>query len=282
MKKANHFSFQILTLFIFITFSTNLTAQNNSKFVIGLSERLRFVSWDNAITLNDAADAANTFTRHRTSVWADWKPSDNLQFYVKLTNEFRYYFNPDDVVRTPVGSADFIFSSCDTGEMSWVIDRDGGDRRQGRMDLTRLSRVMGIPCNEFIGAPVLEIATRSGSWYDPTHSGEGYVLEILVDRRALVYWFSFDAEGQRRWFFGTGEIVDGNTLVFDDMLTTSGGVFGADFDPAGVEVGPWGTLQLQLACETGAAEFEPTEEGFSAGTLDLDRLTALAGLNCDG
>ena len=96
MKKANHFSFQILTLFIFITFSTNLTAQNNSKFVVGLSERLRFVSWDNAITLSDAADAANTFTRHRTSVWADWKPSDNLQFYVKLTNEFRYYFNPDD------------------------------------------------------------------------------------------------------------------------------------------------------------------------------------------
>jgi hypothetical protein len=191
-------------------------------------------------------------------------------------------FDPEQVVRTPVGSADFIFSSCDSGAMNWVIDRDGGDRRQGRMDLTRLSRVMGIPCNEFIGAPVLEISTRSGSWYDPTHSGEGYALEILFDQRALVYWFSFDPEGNRRWFFGTGEIVGGDVLVFDDMLTTSGGIFGAEFDPASVELSPWGSLQLQLDCDTGTAEYEPAGEDFPAGTLDLDRLTSVAGLDCDG
>ena len=31
-------------------------------------------------------------------------------------------------------------------------------------------------------------------------------------------------------FFGTGEIVNGN-LVFDEMFTTRGGIFGSDFDP---------------------------------------------------
>ena len=190
-------------------------------------------------------------------------------------------FDPDKVVRTPVGSAEFIFSSCDSGAMSWVIDRDGGDRRQGRMDLTRLSGVMGIPCGRFVGGPVLEISTRSGSWYDPAHSGEGYALEILPDQRVLVYWFSFDAEGNRRWFFGIGEIV-GDLLVFDDMLTTSGGVFGPDFDPASVVLSPWGSLRLQLDCKSGTAEFEPTEAGFPAGMLDLDRLTSLAELVCDG
>jgi hypothetical protein len=188
-------------------------------------------------------------------------------------------FDPGKVVRTPVGSADFIFASCDSGAMNWVIDRDGGARRQGRMDLTRLSRVMGVDCGPPLGAPILEIATRNGSWYDPSHSGEGYTLEILLGGNALVYWFSFDPEGNRRWFFGTGELVEG-TLVFDDMLTTSGPTFGADYDPASLVVSPWGSLQLLLDCSTGTAEFEPTEEGFPAGTLDLDRLTALADLKC--
>ena len=188
-------------------------------------------------------------------------------------------FDPDKVVRTPVGSADFLFSSCDSGTMSWVIDRDGGERRQGRMDLTRLTRVMGVDCGPPLGAPVLEVSTRSGSWYDPTHSGEGYTLEILVGGRALVYWFSFDPEGQRRWFFGTGEIF-GQTLTFDEILTTSGGVFGDAFDPATVVVSPWGSMELDLGCKAGTAEFEPTEAGFPAGGFDLEHLTRLAGMPC--
>jgi hypothetical protein len=59
-----------------------------------------------------------------------------------------------------------------------------------------------------IGAPEIPAGRLSGSWYDPTHSGEGYVLEVLADQRALVYWFSFDGQGQRRWFFGTGAFED--------------------------------------------------------------------------
>jgi hypothetical protein len=104
-------------------------------------------------------------------------------------------------------------------------------------------------------------------------------LEILINNTALVYWFSFDAEGNRRWFFGTGQI-QGDKLIFDDMLTTSGGVFGEGFDPSDVEVSPWGSLEMELACDTGSSSFVPTEEGFPAGELDLTRLTYLSGLSC--
>jgi hypothetical protein len=106
------------------------------------------------------------------------------------------------------------------------------------------------------------------------------VLEVLADQRALVYWFSFDGQGQRRWFFGTGEI-QGDTLSFGEMLTTSGGVFGADFDPAAVSVDPWGSLELALTCTSGTADFTPTEPGFAAGALALVRLSQLDGLACD-
>jgi hypothetical protein len=194
--------------------------------------------------------------------------------------EFGPDFDPDKVTRKVVGSASFIWSSCDSGFMDWLIDTDGNDRRQGRMSLTRLTRVMGLDCGRPMGPPEIEEGQLSGSWYDPTHSGEGYVLEVLIDRRVVVYWFSFDPQGNRRWFFGTGEILDGK-LVFNEMFTTLGGIFGADFDPESVEVAPWGSLEMELECDSGTASFTPSEPGFPAGTLDLTRLTFLEGLSCE-
>ena len=164
--------------------------------------------------------------------------------------------------------------------MDWLIDKDGNDRRHGRMSLTRLTWVMGLDCGRPMGPPEIEEGQLSGSWYDPTHSGEGYVLEVLIDRRVVVYWFSFDPQGNRRWFFGTGEILDGK-LVFNEMFTTLGGIFGADFDPESVEFVPWGSLEMDLECDSGTASFTPIEPGFPAGTLDLTRLTFLEGLSCE-
>ena len=148
------------------------------------------------------------------------------------------------------------------------------------MNLQRLSRIMGIDCGRPSLPPLIEEGWLSGSWYDPTHSGEGYILEVLIDQRVLVYWFSYDPEGNRRWFYGTGEI-QGNRLVFSDLYTTSGPGFGELFDPTELDIEPWGSLELELQCKTGTARFAPSEAGFPAGTLDLIRLTFLDGLSCD-
>jgi hypothetical protein len=191
-------------------------------------------------------------------------------------------FDPTLVVDTPVGQASFTWSGCDAGVMKWVIDGDGGPRRQGRMVLSRLTNVMALPCgggDPTPGVPPPEAAGLSGSWYDPTHTGEGYVLQLLDDLRAVVYWFSYGPDGARRWFFGNGS-VDGGQLVFEQMLTTMGGVFGAGFDPTAVQLEPWGSLELDLTCETGTARFTPTEAGFPAGELDLVRLTVPDGIDC--
>lgn len=188
-------------------------------------------------------------------------------------------FDPDKVSFSPVGSAVFTWSSCSSGTMKWVIDRDGGDYRQGRMETRRLSDLMGLDC----GAETQSSAPEgglSGSWYDPGHNGEGYVLEVLADGRALVYWFSYDTEGKRRWFFGLGSMEDGK-LAFPEMLTSSGARFGDAFDPGDVSRDPWGSLELDLQCSGGKAVFAPTELGFPAGELDLVRLTAIDGLECD-
>ncbi len=189
-------------------------------------------------------------------------------------------FDPEKISLKIVGSASFIWSGCDSGAMEWLIDKDGNDRRHGRMNLQRLTRVMGIDCGNQSLPPYLYEGRLSGSWYDPSHSGEGYVLEVMTDERALVYWFSYDSQGNRRWFFGVGQINAGK-LLFTEMFTTRGGVFGPGFDPNRVEVNPWGSLELNMDCNSGTADFFPTEEGFPAGSLNLTRLTFLEGLNCD-
>ena len=197
--------------------------------------------------------------------------------------EFGPGFDPSKVVRTPVGHASFIWEDCNSGRMNWVIDQDGGPRRAGRMNLTRLTDLLGIACigtgDPAATIPIHDAHRLSGSWYDPTHSGEGYVLQVLADERVLAYWFSYDPEGNRRWFFGVGAI-DGDMLRFDEMHTTLGPVFGAGFNPDDTQILPWGTLELELGCNNGTARFTSTEEGFPAGELALTRLTLLDGLEC--
>jgi len=194
--------------------------------------------------------------------------------------EFGPGFDPEKLSYKVVGSASFIWADCDNGAMSWLIDNDGYDRRQGRMSLQRISNIMGIECGNPSLPPEIDEGWLSGSWYDPSHDGEGFVLEILTNQNAVVYWFSYDQEGNRRWFFGIGEI-QGSQLVFNEMFSIDGGIFGDDIVPDPVEYDHWGTLELDLQCESGIAGFTPIEMNFPAGTLDVIRLSFLEGLNCD-
>ena len=196
------------------------------------------------------------------------------KLYQVSGGEFGPGFDPDKITREVVGSASFIWSDCDQGDMSYQIGT-----QHGRMQLSRITRLMGIDCGNTQLPPEREEALLSGSWFDPSHDGEGYIVEVLVDSRVVVFWFSYDPEGKRRWFFSTGEIRD-SKLVFDEMLTSSGGIFGPDFDPDLVEFKPWGSLELDLNCTGGTATYNSSEEGFGSGTLNVTRLTSIDQLNC--
>jgi hypothetical protein len=86
----------LLILFIVLFVGIPFAKNSQSKFKINITERLRFVGWDNSINLDEDKDDAFAFTRHRTSFSAQWMPVGNLEFKLKLTNEFRYYMNPKD------------------------------------------------------------------------------------------------------------------------------------------------------------------------------------------
>lgn len=186
-------------------------------------------------------------------------------------------FDPADVVRQVVGQATFRFADCARGDVEF---RAYG--QTGRHEMHRLGRVMGAGCaprHGLPGRPVLTHAGQSGSWYDPTHAGEGYTLQWLDDGRALVVWFSYDAEGRQYWMLGMGE-RDGERLRIPELHATRGARFGDQFDPEDVERFVWGQLDLDLRCDGGPADYASPLPGFGSGRLALARLTRLHRLAC--
>ncbi len=59
-------------------------------------ERFRFETWDNAVSLDDTAADASSYTRNRTTLGLSWKAAKNLEILGKVTNEFRVYMAPKD------------------------------------------------------------------------------------------------------------------------------------------------------------------------------------------
>ncbi len=196
------------------------------------------------------------------------------ELYRVSGGEFGAGFDPAKITREDVGSASFVWSGCDQGTMSYRIGT-----QQGHLQLSRLTSLMGLDCGQPRMSPISEVARLSGSWYDPSHDGEGFNVEVLANGGVVVYWFSYDPLGQRRWFFGVGEVIAGK-LVFANMLTSSGGIFGPGFDPATVNLTHWGSLELDLTCHSGTASYNSSEVGFGSGVLHLVRLTGPDGLGC--
>ena len=108
---------------------------------------------------------------------------------------------------------------------------------------------------------------------------EGFALQQVSATEAVVFWFSYDANGEQAWFFNTGT-VDGGRITFPDLLQPVGGGFGRSYNPDNLELQPWGTLELQLDCSGGRASYASSADGFGSGTQNLVSLTHLEGSGC--
>lgn len=119
----------------------------------------------------------------------------------------------------------------------------------------------------------------SGSWYDPSHEGEGFVVEQLTADSAAVFWFTYDETGNQTWLLNTGTVEDGK-ISFPGTVQPVGGVFGRSFDPATVERKVWGDLNLELDCTAGKASYQTSSGSHSDGFQDLVPLTRLQNSGC--
>ncbi len=113
----------------------------------------------------------------------------------------------------------------------------------------------------------------SGLWFNPTENGHGLQLE-QIDLNGMpavnFSWFAFQ-NGQPFWLVGVAPLA-GNTVSIP-VIYTDGADFFQAFDPADVNVRPWGQVELTLNDNDLSVSWETTEVGFIDGSLSMQRLT---------
>lgn len=172
---------------------------------------------------------------------------------------------------------------CITGGCYWKVLTE-------RFDLTRLTSLAGTTCDS-----QTDLQQYSGAWYNPERDGEGFIVEVLPDDRAVIYWFTHrpDDSGKQAWLIAVGEVETRfPTLLVLPSPTARiwrapthqplGGAFGPDFDPDEVELADWGNLSITFF-DDGSAQvsWESNDPDYGSEHYQLERLARPMLAECD-
>lgn len=121
----------------------------------------------------------------------------------------------------------------------------------------------------------------AGTWFDPTHDGEGFVIQILEGGSALVFWYTYDGSGNQLWILGTGSF-DGTSITISETTTATGGMIGNNFNSNDVVRENWGGFSITFnSCTEATLQYNSIRSGFGSGQQNLTRLTSPKGLECN-
>ena len=117
----------------------------------------------------------------------------------------------------------------------------------------------------------------AGSWFDPAHSGEGWIVQPMGPDLYAILWFSYGTNGTQQWFTAVANRT-GASLRATAMNRPVGGRFGPYFRPAEVDRQPFGEVRFDFtACGVGTVSWS-TPAG--NGSAPIVRLTALDRVSC--
>ena len=119
----------------------------------------------------------------------------------------------------------------------------------------------------------------SGTWYDPSRSGEGFLIDVTADAnsseaRAVIAWYTYSSDGSeaQAWVVGTGPVIADSILA--EMSITSGTSFGDNFVEADVLRLPWGQVTIKFnSCDSATVIFNSIDPDYGSGSYELQRLT---------
>jgi hypothetical protein len=119
-------------------------------------------------------------------------------------------------------------------------------------------------------------AGHSGAWYQPSTSGQGFVVEVAPQQSIVTAgWYTFPAssatKGQHRWFTASAPYSSGQTSSRMTIYRNTGGNFDAPPITQAVAVGS-ATLTFQ-SCTSGRYDYEVNLDGvLRRGSIPLSRL----------
>ncbi|HEX6832406.1 MAG TPA: hypothetical protein VF132_02630, partial [Rudaea sp.] len=134
-------------------------------------------------------------------------------------------------------------------------------------------------------------STTSGVWYDPTQSGQGFMIEVLPNNVFLAVWFTFTPEGNaQNWLYIQGNYTTGsNTITVapvagsarSGVLLNTGTAFPPNFDSTHITTTQWGTMTFAFTdCTHATVNWHSLLPNYQDGSMNLVRLSEVAGLAC--
>jgi len=177
-------------------------------------------------------------------------------------------------VLTKVGTAKFLFSDCNSARVEYTVEEFES------FQATR--RITGIAGHDCSGTPRTSsslISGLSGAWVETGLDGEGFVVQVYAPDKVVVFWFTYDENGNQAWQFGTGKVSQ-SVLRIDGLLSTNGPSFGADYNVADLHLVDWGSLEIQLDCQTLDYDFQALSTDSRAG--QIAQLTRVCNTRCSG
>ncbi|WP_223788748.1 fibronectin type III domain-containing protein [Marinicella meishanensis] len=208
-------------------------------------------------------------------------PYDGHSIQVDMFESSGAMFPPDfdssDVNTTYWGSLNITITSDNTLSYHWV-PKQGSELSPGALNLEQLSRITAGAGDS--GNRALD-GSHSGSWFNAQESGHGLAVEVLPSGVGLIYWYVYDQNGNPIWLIGSGAI-EGDTINVEFFIY-SGAMFPPAFDTDDLVQTFWGSGSLTLnGCNAADFSWQPDDaiSGFTAGQMELQRLTALADLAC--
>lgn len=131
--------------------------------------------------------------------------------------------------------------------------------------------------DDILDRPTMTAERSDGGWIVVGHSHEGITIDVTTNGQVVVYWMTYDNQGNQVWLFGmSDEIVESEINLA--MSRYSGPQFGPDFNPADVVGEQWGTLKIRfIDCTHAEASYESL---FGNADIALERIYFSNGANC--
>lgn len=120
----------------------------------------------------------------------------------------------------------------------------------------------------------------NGLYYNPEADGH-YIYILETDYTTLVVWTTFDREGNQAWVFGTGELVNGRSVIADTYINRNEG-FSLDGKITESVAQPWGRIEVDMtSCTDGQVNYYSDLPEFGSGQFSVVRLAYVKQLGCN-
>jgi hypothetical protein len=133
--------------------------------------------------------------------------------------------------------------------------------------------------DSILGESGMTAQMADGSWIVSGHSGEGMVIDVTVDGLFVLYWMTYNKQGEQMWLLGLSE-ESSEAEIHLTVHQYSGPVFGPGFNSDELEAELWGELDINFRDCAFADVHYDSVNGYGTGQVEIQRIYYAAGSLC--